>query len=152
MNTLYGNDREEAAYQCPVCGNSLPQVAALPPFDAPCSECGAYLWCRKRLAHGEVVLQAMPGRTPEPWEVDQVITALARQGREGRIVVDLSLLDIVCSSLIARLVTLSKEVHSLGGDFYLSGLRPVVRETFDRLRLDRLFHILDNDVHILEHV
>jgi anti-anti-sigma factor len=95
--------------------------------------------------HGDVILEAMPGRTPEPWEVDQVITALARQSREGRVIFDLSLLDVVSSSLIARLVTLSKEVRSLGGEFYISGLRPVVRETFDRLRLDRVFEILDTE-------
>jgi anti-anti-sigma factor len=94
----------------------------------------------------------MPGRTPEPWEVDQVVTALARQCREGRVVYDLTLLDVVSSSLIARLVTLSKEIRSLGGDFYLTGLRPVVRETFDRLHLDRIFDIINNETQTVEPV
>lgn len=93
----------------------------------------------------------MPGRTPEPWEVDRVVEALARNTPEGRVIFDLSLLDIVSSSLIARLVTLSKDVRSLGGEFYLSGLRPVVRETFDRLRLNRVFDIMDNDEQAIEH-
>ncbi len=152
MNTRYGNNEDETSYQCPACGNALPHLAALAPFDAPCSECDCYLWCRKRTSQGDVILEAMPGRTPEPWEVDEVIKALARQSCEGRVVFDLALLDIVSSSLIARLVTLSKEVRSFGGDFYLSGLRPVVRETFDRLQLDRVFDILDNETHAVEHV
>ena len=151
MKTFYGKNVEETSCQCPVCGNVLPHLAALPPFDAPCSECGSYLWCRCRASGGEVVLEALPGRTPEPWEVDRVVEALARHSPEGRVVFDLSLLDIVSSSLIARLVTLSKDVRSLGGEFYLSGLRPVVRETFDRLRLDRVFEILDNNEQAVEH-
>lgn len=152
MNIYCGNNESETSYQCPVCSNGLPHLAALPPFDAPCSDCDAYLWCRKRICQGDVVLEAMPGRTPEPWEVDQVVTALARQSREGRVIFDLSLLDVVSSSLIARLVTLSKEVRSLGGEFYISGLRPVVRETFDRLRLDKVFAILENEECAVEHV
>ena len=152
MNTRYWNNEDETSYQCPVCGNGLPHLAATPPFDAPCSECDSYLWCRKRTSQGDVILEAVPGRTPEPWEVDQVIKVLARENCEGRVVFDLALLDIVSSSLIARLVTLSKEVRSFGGDFYISGLRPVVRETFDRLRLDRVFDILDNEEQAVEHV
>ena len=147
MNKSYGNHEEERSYRCPICGNGLPHLAARPPFDAPCSECNSYLWCRERVSGGDLILEAVPGRTPEPWEVDRVVEALVGRGHEGRVIFDLCLMDIVSSSLIARLVTFSKEYRSTGGQFYLTGLRPVVRETFDRLRLDKVFKILDNEQH-----
>jgi anti-anti-sigma regulatory factor len=145
MNTAYDLHDDQATYLCPVCGNILPHLAAAPPFDAPCSECGAYLWCRQRSADDEIWLQAMPGRTPEPWEVQQVIRSLRKNAAGERILFDLSLLDVVSSSLIARLVTMGKDLHAADCRLVLTGLRPVVRETFDRLRLDKVFELLDNE-------
>jgi anti-anti-sigma factor len=91
----------------------------------------------------DAVLEALPGQSPELWEVERVIGRLAAHGSLGRVVFDLSHLDIVNSSLIARLVTMSREIRASGGDFFLVGLQPVVRETFDRLRLGKVFDILD---------
>ena len=91
----------------------------------------------------------MPGRTPEPEEVAGVVTSIIQQGTAAHVVVSLALLDVVSSSLIARLITMSKNLHTGGARLSLVGLRPVVRETFDRLSLDKVFDILDTDSQIL---
>ena len=145
MNTRSEDSEQRASYQCPICGNALPHAVSLAPFDAPCSDCGSRLWCRQRVSGDSIFLEALPGQSPELWEVERVIERLAGHGDLGRIVFDLSHLDVVNSSLIARLVTMSREVRSSGGDFFLAGLRPVVRETFDRLRLGKVFSILDSE-------
>ena len=145
MNTCCDKSKKQASYQCPVCANALPHLAALPPFDAPCAECGAYLWCRQRISDNGIYLNVVPGRTPEPWEVERVVKSILQQDSAAHVVVDLSLLDVVSSSLIARLVTMSKDLHAGGAKLVLSGLRPVVRETFDRLSLGKVFDIQDND-------
>jgi anti-anti-sigma factor len=145
LNTQAENNEERVSYQCPLCGNALRHAVSLAPFNAPCSDCGTRLWCRQRVSSEGTILEALPGQSPELWEVEKVVKHLAGQGSLGRIVFDLSHLDIVNSSLIARLVTMSREVRSSGGDFFLVGLRPVVRETFDRLRLGKVFSILDSE-------
>ena len=142
--TTQSNERERVSYECPLCGNTLPHAVSLAPYDAPCSECGTRLWCRQRVPSDATVLEAMPGHSPELWEVERVVERLAKTGGLDRVLFDLSHLDVVSSSLIARLVTMSREVRASGGDFYLVGLRPVVRETFDRLRLAKVFTILDD--------
>ena len=145
LSTQPDNNEGRASYQCPLCGNALPHAVSLAPFDAPCSDCGSRLWCRQRVSSESIILEALPGQSPELWEAERVIERLAGQGNLGRVVFDLSHLDVVNSSLIARLVTMSREVRSSGGDFFLVGLRPVVRETFDRLRLGKVFTILANE-------
>lgn len=138
-------DLVKIAYQCPVCGNALPHVAAVPPFDAPCCGCGAYLWCRQRNSAAGVVLEVVSRRAPEPWEVAEVIDALGRHGRLDRVTLDLSRLEIIHSSFLAALVGTKKRLRAAGCELYLLGLRPMVREIFDRLRLDKLFHIVQTE-------
>ncbi len=150
MSTRSDHSKDQTSYQCPVCANVLPHLAALPPFDAPCSECEAYLWCRQRASGKGFCLDIMPGRTPDPWEVEQVVKSILQRDAAARVVVNLSLLDVVSSSLIARLVTMSKDLHTGGARLSLVGLRPVVRETFDRLRLGKVFDILDADERITD--
>ena len=73
--SMKAHDKESpgaVSYQCPICGNSVPHEPSLPRFDAPCSECGYHLWCRRRVPSGDTELEVLPLRTPEPWEVDQL--------------------------------------------------------------------------------
>jgi anti-anti-sigma factor len=131
----------KSGYQCPVCGNALPYLAALPPFDAPCCECGCYLWCRRRDSADAVVLEAVSGRAPEPWELVKVIQSLAREGPHDRVTFDLSKLEMITSSFLATLVVMKKRLDASGCTLVLCGLNPIVAEIFDRLRLNRLFDI-----------
>ena len=132
----------KVSYHCPVCGSALPHLAPVPPFDAPCFECHAYLWCRRRNPATGVVLEAVPGRAPEAWEVKRVVDSLERQGAPDRVILDLSRLDIIYCSLVAALVGMQKQLQVSGRTLSLCGLRPVVRETFDQLRLNMLFAIV----------
>ena len=141
------NERE-ISYQCPVCGNALPHLAASPPFDAPCCECGSYLWCRRRDSAEGVVLEAVSGRAPEPSEVKRLVDSLGRHGTLDRVTLDLSKLHIVNSSFLAALVVMKKRLQTSGCTLFLCGLRPMVREIFGQLRFDRLFHIVKSEEHV----
>ena len=136
---------DEISYQCPVCGQALHHEPSLPRFDAPCSGCGCHIWCRRRVTSGDTVLVVLPHRTPEPWDVQQVLDGLIRNNAAPHVVVDLSQLDTVDSSFVARLVTMNKHIRSSGGRFVLCGLSPVVREVFEHLRLDKAFEIREGE-------
>jgi anti-anti-sigma factor len=138
------NDRK-ISYQCPVCGNALPHLAALPPFDAPCCECGSYLWCRRRASAEGVVLEVVSGRAPEPREVARVVNSLARHGRLGPVILDLSKLAVINSSFLAALVVMKKRLQASGGTLFLCGVRPIVREIFDRIQFNRVFNIVNSE-------
>jgi anti-anti-sigma factor len=145
MNPLDADHLEQLSYQCPVCGNPLPHLAPAPPFDAPCSECGSVLWCRRRVSPEHLVLEALPSGTPEPWQVEQVVESLLSSGRASRVVLDLSHLNYVSSSFVARLVTMNRRIRATGGRLVLCGLHPVAYEIFQQFRLDKLFEILPED-------
>ena len=133
----------KTSYVCPVCGNALLKLAALPRFAAPCSECGSYLWCRRRSSDEGVVLEALSGRSPEVREIAMVVDSLSRDGPLDRVTLDLSELVVVHSSFLAALVAMKKRVQASGGRLYLCGLQPIVREIFDQIRFDRIFDIVD---------
>jgi anti-anti-sigma factor len=141
MNAQEMKSADDVSYQCPVCGKANQQEPSLPRFDAPCSGCGCHIWCRRRVSSGDTVLEVLPQRTPEPWDVEQVVDALIRHGVASRVVVDLSRLDTVDSSFVARLVSMNKHIRAAGGRFILCGLSPVVREVFQHLRLDKAFEL-----------
>jgi anti-anti-sigma factor len=143
MNAREKKPADEAVYRCPVCNHGLTHDPPVPRFDAPCSECGCHIWCRRRAASGDTILEVLPRRTPEPWDVDQVVESLIRQDAAARVVVDLRRLDMVDSAFVARLLAMHKRIRSSGGHFVLCGLCPVVREMFEHLRLDKAFEISD---------
>ena len=136
---------DHSTYQCPVCGNALPHLRTPPPFDAPCSECGGYLWCRRRGGSDAILLEATPGRSPEPIEVERVIRSLLSEGEPLRIILDLSHLELINSSFMARLIMMNRRIRDEGGTFFLKGLQPVVREIFDRARLDLVLDVIDDE-------
>jgi len=61
---------------------------------------------------------------------------------------DLSALDRVSSSFVARMLTLNRRLRSARCRFLLCGMGPVVREVFCRLGLERLFEIVDEVQHV----
>jgi anti-anti-sigma factor len=86
-------------------------------------------------------LEVLPRRTPEPWDVDQLVKSLARRNAHAHVVVDLSRLDIVDSCFVARLMSLNKLIHAAGGRLVLRGLCPLIQETFAHLRLSQAFEM-----------
>jgi anti-anti-sigma factor len=88
-----------------------------------------------------MVLEVLPRRTPEPWDVEQLVESLVQQRAATRVVVDLRLLDVVDSAFVARLLAMHKRIRASGGHLVLCGLCPVVREMFQHLRLEKAFEI-----------
>jgi anti-sigma B factor antagonist len=139
-------DRETGLpYRCPVCGTEVAFEPAAPPYDAPCSECGHELWCRQRTVGDVAVLDILPGRTPEHWDIECVLKALEQKEGPIRVVLQMSDLDFVSSALVARLVAMNKGIQAAGGKLTLCGLRPVVQEAFARVRLDKAFVVCSNE-------
>jgi anti-anti-sigma factor len=95
-----------------------------------------------------VVLEAVSGRAPEPWEVARVVDSLGRHGTLDRVTLDLSQLEIINSSFLAALVATKKRLQASGCTLFLCGLQPIVCEIFDRLRLNKLFDIVKSEEHV----
>jgi len=117
----------------------------MPAYDVPCTECGYGVWCRKKTDDGVVVLHVLPHRTPDHADIERLAEALASSAGVPRVVVELSDLDVVSSSLIARLVALNKRVRAAKGRLILCGLHPFVREAFFDSSLNRVFDIVDDE-------
>lgn len=145
MNAAQKTGAVEISYRCPVCGNGLPHSVAAPPFEAPCSECGTYLWCRRKVGSGPVTLEAIPGRSPEPPEVERVVKSLVAENKLVEVVLDLSMLETVTSSFMARMIMMNRRIHAAGGSLSITGLQPLVHDLFHRARLDMALHIEGDD-------
>jgi anti-anti-sigma factor len=102
------------------------------------------LWCRQRASDQATVLEALAGPSPEHREIEQFVESLVQQGTIARVILDLSGLDLVTSSFMARLVTMNRLVRSQGGNFFLCGLRPHVREILERVHLHKAFDVVDS--------
>jgi anti-anti-sigma regulatory factor len=137
--------KDRSSFRCPVCGNALPLLIAPAPFDAPCSECGSYLWCRRRNDGDVVLLEAIAGRSPEPMEVERVVRSLVSGGVPSCVILDLSRLELINSSFMARLIMMNRRIREEGGTFKLKGLQPVVREIFDRARLGLVLEVVEDE-------
>jgi anti-anti-sigma factor len=90
-------------------------------------------------------LVATPGRSPEPIEVERVIRALLSEGEPLRVILDLSQLELINSSFMARLIMMNRRIRDEGGTFFLRGLQPVVQEIFDRARLDLVLDVIEDE-------
>ncbi len=133
----------KAWYECPVCGNVLPQAPWLARYDAPCSQCSYPLWCRRRLPSIETILEVLPERTPEPGEVQQLVASLVAKDTHALVTIDLSQLQIVDSAFVARLISMNRSIRAAGGRFVLRGMCSTIREIFAQLHLDKAFEIIE---------
>jgi anti-anti-sigma factor len=87
----------------------------------------------------------MPGRIPEPRDVERLVGSLIRSGRIARVLLNLSKLDYLSSLLLARFVAMNRQIRAAGGTLYLCGLHPVVREIFETVGLAKSFQIVDRE-------
>ena len=144
MNARLHAAVDAAGCRCPICGNSLPREAPLPRFDAPCSGCGGFVWCREQDSEQGIALEVLPDRIPEPTDLERLANALIERGGSERVIVDLTRLEMVSSAFVARLIALNKRLRGAGRSLELAGMTPVVREVFRTLHLDRAFSIRGN--------
>jgi anti-anti-sigma factor len=138
----------ETSYQCAVCGTALPYHPVF--FEDHCPKCGFLLWCYRRSQNGFVILEVIPGRTPELEDLDRMVCSLLQSSSIQRVVLDLSALDFVTTSLVARLVSLNKRIRAAGGRLVLCELTPIVCEAFRRFRLDTILEIAACEQEALE--
>jgi anti-anti-sigma regulatory factor len=87
----------------------------------------------------------LPRRTPEIEDIGRFVEHHLRSDPSAHVICDLHALDSLDTILLARLVALNKRIRSTGGRLTLRGMRPVVREVFLRLALDRVFEIADDE-------
>lgn len=69
-------------------------------------------------------------------EIDRIVAS-----KPARVVVDLSMLDLIDSSGVAALVKLYKGVRSAGGEVAISGARDQPLAIFKLLRMDKVFNL-----------
>ncbi len=131
--------------RCPLCSTVLSFRPHPPPYDAACQECGYPLWCFSRTVGDLIVLEVVSGTMPTHKEVHRLCDTLLASGSVPRVVVDLSDVEFVSSSFVARLVALNKRIQAADARLVLCGLRPVVREALHTSRLDEFFDIAEDE-------
>lgn len=136
---------KSTTYRCPICNIALPSRPRTGPFEVSCADCGYPLWCCQVFADDNVVIEAISGKTPEHRDIERLCDALTASGSVGRVVVDLSDVELISSAFAARLVALNKRIRAANGRLLLSGLSRFVRDTFRGSRLDRVFEILEDE-------
>jgi anti-anti-sigma factor len=73
--------------------------------------------------------------------VGRQLCALAEAPRSRRLVLDLGDVRCLSSAMLGKLIGFDKRVKQRGGELALCSPSPVVAAQFERMRLDKLFHI-----------
>ena len=131
----------QSGFICPDCGVAFAQEQQGRPVDRCCQECGAILWCSKRVEGDRVFLDAIARPAVEISDIARTGRALGRTGQVDAVVVNLRGLETVNSSFLAGLLALRRTVKEVGGRLILCELRPHVAEILRRLNLHVLFVI-----------
>jgi anti-anti-sigma factor len=121
-------------YRCPMCGAKL--RAGMPILDAPCRGCGYGLWCCMRIVGNATVLDVLPDRVPT--DVNRLANSLVGYGDTSRIIVNLSSVDKVDSSFLARILALNGQIQQHKGKLILCCLSPSVRDYLATTKLNTL--------------
>ena len=85
-------------------------------------------------------------------DVGSQISELIQNAGATDLIIDLSLVVIVCSSMLGKLITLNKKIKSSGGTLRLCGVSPQLYEVFAITKLNNLFAIHDNRQQALESI
>jgi anti-anti-sigma factor len=102
------------------------------------------LWCCSRTVDNSIVIDVVSGITPTHEDIQRLCDTLFDSGSVPNVVVDLSDVEFVSSSFLARLVALNKRIRAADRKLILCGLRPVVREIFRVSRLDTILDIAED--------
>lgn len=77
---------------------------------------------------------------------------LVRKDGPPNLILDLSLVVIICSSLLGKLIRLNKQVQSAGGTLQLCGISPRIYEVLAITKLNKLFALYDTQQQALESI
>lgn len=142
MNTALASRLPDGATLCSVCGHGFPHP--LNAFAVPCAVCGSAPWCHLTTQDGFLILELVPGRTPDAEEIDRFVETHVRWSERRDVVCDLAALNMLDSALVARLVLLHRRVKATQHRLVLCGMGPYVREEFAVLKLDRVLEFVDD--------
>ena len=141
MSTALDPRLADGATLCSVCGHTFPHPWEQLACAVPCAVCGAVPWCRLTRQDGCVVVEPVPGRTPDAEEIDWLVETHVRWSERQNVVCDLAALDLLESALVARLVLLHRRVKSTQHRLLLRGVGPLAREELAILNLDRVLEL-----------
>jgi len=120
-------------------------LASESPADVRCRDCGGLVWFRKRTADDAVILDVLPGRIPEPEDIESLCKTLVHPGAVALVAVNLSQAEIVDSTFVASLVGLRRRLLAANGKLVLYSLRRAMLEILDYTRLDEFFDTFDTE-------
>lgn len=103
MNATGERDVLDEIPRCPACGQAMPYPLAFFPFDVPCSACGSLPWCSVARQDGLLILDVLPGRTPDTEDIAWFVETHVRASGRQAVLCDLAELDMLDSSLVGRL-------------------------------------------------
>jgi anti-anti-sigma regulatory factor len=130
---------------CPVCGASLVEQSDFFRSDRVCRQCGTNLWCRKNERDGQFIIVPIAGRTPTSADVERLVRSIGESGQEVSVGVDLSDLELVNSSFVAKMIVLNRRIQEIGCRMFLFAIHPIVRASLNRLGLDLIFEIIEDE-------
>jgi anti-anti-sigma factor len=73
------------------------------------------------------------------------LSELAERPGSRRFVLNLSLARCLSSSMFGKLIAFQKQVQQRGGELTLCSPSPELAQQFERMRLDKLFHICSTE-------
>lgn len=73
----------------------------------------------------------------------EALISVVDQGND-KLIIDLSDVDIINSSGLGALILISDRLNKIGGKLVVMGLRPLLKELFQRMHLDSLFAVTEN--------
>ena len=129
----------EPDFQCPKCGRGMSCTSQGLRVNSTCPDCGALLWCRKQVERDSVILNVIPGTTPEIPDIATVAQSLQRSGTMREVVVNLGKLETVTSAFVAGLLVMRRLIEAAGGKLVLCELQPRVLAILQRLNLHTVF-------------
>ncbi len=79
------------------------------------------------------------------------LISIIDQGNE-RLIIDLSEVDVINSSGLGVLILASDRLNKIGGKLVVMGLSPLLKELFQRMRLNTLFIVVESQEEALSEI
>ena len=131
--------------ECPICGNALAIGPLQLPGDAACPKCSHVLWFSVRTEDNALIADVITGKVPTNQDIVRVSQAFISRGSPPNVILNLSDVQLVSSSFIAGLIALNRRMNDTKGKLVLCELTPVVRETLDGAKLNRILTIVEKE-------
>ena len=132
---------QRARFHCPKCGSEILGIGQETAERRLCPVCRFSLWCSRRVEGHSVLLDVLPGATPEIGDMTSVGHSIECSSAIREVVVSLARLEVLTSSFVAGLLGMRRLLEPAGCKLVLRDLRPRVLATLRRLNLHGIFLI-----------